>query len=61
MRCITAIDENVGRIMTALNRLELADDTVVVLAGDNGFYLREHAWLINAQPPTTKACEFPCS
>lgn len=42
MRCITAMDEDVGRIMAELDRLGLADNTVVVFAGDNGFYLREH-------------------
>jgi arylsulfatase A-like enzyme len=42
MRCITAMDENVGRIMAELDRLGLADNTVVIFASDNGFYLREH-------------------
>lgn len=42
MRCITAMDEDVGRIMTELERLGLTDNTVVVFAGDNGYYLREH-------------------
>jgi len=42
MRCITAMDENVGRIMAELEQLNLADNTVVVLAGDNGYYLGEH-------------------
>jgi arylsulfatase A-like enzyme len=40
--CITAIDENVGRILTALDELKLAENTVVVFASDNGFYLGEH-------------------
>ncbi|MBI4582070.1 MAG: sulfatase [Planctomycetes bacterium] len=42
MRCITAMDENVGRVMAELDRLGAADNTVVVFAGDNGYYLREH-------------------
>ncbi len=42
MRCVAAIDENVGRIMKELDRLGLDDSTVVVFASDNGFYLREH-------------------
>ena len=41
-RCITAIDDNVGRLLKALDDLGLADDTVVVFAGDNGYYLGEH-------------------
>lgn len=42
MRCITAMDDNVGRLMDELKRLELEENTVVVFAGDNGYYLREH-------------------
>lgn len=42
MRCITAMDDNVGRIMAELDRLGLTENTVVVFAGDNGYYLREH-------------------
>jgi len=42
MRCITAMDDNVGRIMAELDRLGLTENTVIVFAGDNGYYLREH-------------------
>jgi arylsulfatase A-like enzyme len=42
-RCLGAMDENVGRIMKALDDLGLARDTLVVFASDNGFYLREHS------------------
>jgi arylsulfatase A-like enzyme len=41
-RCITAADENLGRILRTLDELKLADDTVVVFASDNGYYLGEH-------------------
>ena len=40
-RCITAMDEQVGRILGKLDEKGLADDTVVVFAGDNGFFLGE--------------------
>lgn len=41
-RCIAGVDENVGKILDALDRLKLADDTVVVYSSDNGFYQGEH-------------------
>ncbi len=41
-RLITGIDEQVGRLREALARRGLAENTVIVYAGDNGFYLAEH-------------------
>ncbi len=40
-RCITAADEQIGRILNALDQLRAAENTVVVFAGDNGFFLGE--------------------
>jgi N-acetylglucosamine-6-sulfatase len=40
--CLAAVDENVGRLLDTLDELKLADNTVVVFASDNGFYLGEH-------------------
>lgn len=41
-RCISAADDNVGRLLTALDELGLAENTVVIFSSDNGYYLREH-------------------
>jgi arylsulfatase A-like enzyme len=41
-RCISAVDDNMGRLMTALDELKLADNTVIVFTSDNGFYQGEH-------------------
>jgi arylsulfatase A-like enzyme len=41
-RCISAIDDNIGRVLDALDELKLADDTVVVFASDNGYFFGEH-------------------
>jgi iduronate 2-sulfatase len=40
--CISYMDAQIGRVLAELTRLGLADDTVVVLLGDNGFHLGEH-------------------
>lgn len=41
-RMIAGVDENVGRVLKALDELKLADNTVVVYSSDNGYYLGEH-------------------
>jgi arylsulfatase A-like enzyme len=41
-RCISAADDNVGRLLQALTDLGVADDTVVVFTSDNGYYHGEH-------------------
>jgi arylsulfatase A-like enzyme/lysophospholipase L1-like esterase len=41
-RCISAADDNLGRLLAALDKLGLAEDTVVVFSSDNGYYLGEH-------------------
>ena len=41
-RCISAADDNLGRLLKTLDELGLADDTVVVFASDNGYYKGEH-------------------
>ncbi|MDZ7638270.1 MAG: sulfatase [Bryobacterales bacterium] len=41
-RLITGIDDQVGRLREALARRGVSENTVIVYAGDNGFYLAEH-------------------
>lgn len=41
-RGITGVDDNVGRVLQALDDLKLAGNTMVVFASDNGYYLGEH-------------------
>ena len=41
-RCISAADDNLGRLLKALEDLGVAEDTVVVFASDNGYYTGEH-------------------
>lgn len=40
---VLAIDEGVGRVLGALERLDLADDTIVVFCSDHGDFADEHA------------------
>ena len=44
MACIKGVDDNVGRVLKYLDDNGLADNTIVVYASDQGFYLGEHGW-----------------
>jgi arylsulfatase A-like enzyme len=44
MGCIKAVDESVGRVLDHLDEKGLAENTLVVYASDQGFYLGEHGW-----------------
>ena len=41
-RCINGADENLGRVLDVLDELNLADNTMVVYASDNGYYMGDH-------------------
>ncbi len=42
LRCLTSIDEGVGRILNALEEKKQLDDTVVIFTSDNGYFWGEH-------------------
>jgi arylsulfatase A-like enzyme len=44
LRTIRGLDDGVGRVMDYLEREGLLDNTVVVYAGDQGFFLGENGW-----------------
>ncbi|WP_185958392.1 sulfatase family protein [Fodinibius sediminis] len=44
LRVIREVDNEVGRMMDYLKRENLLDNTVVIYAGDQGFFLGENGW-----------------
>lgn len=42
--CIRSVDESVGRLLKFVDDEGLAQNTLVVYASDQGFYLGEHGW-----------------
>jgi arylsulfatase A-like enzyme len=44
LRCVASVDDNVGRMLDYLDEAGLADNTVVIYASDQGFYLGDHGW-----------------
>ena len=44
LRCVKAVDENVGRMLKYLDENALSKNTVVIYSSDQGFWLGEHGW-----------------
>lgn len=44
LACVKAVDESVGRLLEYLQQEGLAENTIVMLSSDQGFYLGEHGW-----------------
>jgi N-acetylglucosamine-6-sulfatase len=44
LRVIAGLDRHIGRLLDAVDAAGLADDTIVIYASDQGFYLGEHGW-----------------
>jgi arylsulfatase A-like enzyme len=44
LACVASVDEGVGRLLKYLDDEGLAENTIVVYASDQGFYLGEHGW-----------------
>jgi arylsulfatase A-like enzyme len=44
LRTIASVDDNLGRVLDYLDRTGLANNTIVIYASDQGFYLGDHGW-----------------
>lgn len=44
LRCVAAIDDNVGKIISYLEKQGLAENTVVIYTSDQGIFLGEHGF-----------------
>ncbi|MDP8244891.1 MAG: sulfatase [Candidatus Hinthialibacter antarcticus] len=44
IKCVKAMDENVGRVLDYLKENDLEKNTIVIYSSDQGFYNGEHGW-----------------
>ncbi|MDP6717210.1 MAG: sulfatase-like hydrolase/transferase, partial [Pirellulaceae bacterium] len=44
LRCVAAVDDNIGRMLKYLDDTGLADNTVIIYSSDQGWYLGDHGW-----------------
>lgn len=44
IRCVTAVDENVGRVLDYLDENNLSENTIVVYTADQGYWLGQHGF-----------------
>jgi len=42
LRCVKAVDENIGRVLDYLDESGLSENTLVIYSSDQGFFLGEH-------------------
>lgn len=44
LKTLKSLDDNVGRVLDYLDKAGLSENTLVVYASDQGFYMGEHGW-----------------
>jgi len=43
--CVSAVDDNVGRLLGWLDKQGLTEDTIVVYCSDQSYFIGEHGWM----------------
>jgi uncharacterized sulfatase len=56
---VSFMDAQVGRLLDALDRLEIWDDTLVIFIGDHGYHHNERNWW-NKSTLFERSCRVPC-
>ena len=56
---LLAVDEGLGRIMTALEARGIADETMIVFTSDNGFFYGEHGLSLERRLPYEESIRNP--
>lgn len=44
LACVKSVDDNIGRVLEYLDKTGLAENTIVIVTSDQGFYLGEHGF-----------------
>ncbi len=44
LACVKSVDDNIGRVLEYLDQNGLAENTIIVITSDQGFYLGEHGF-----------------
>lgn len=44
LRCAATVDDNIGKLLDALDDMGIADNTIVIYAADQGYFLGEHGF-----------------
>lgn len=47
LRCGATVDDNIGKLLHALEDMGIVDNTIVVYVSDQGYFLGEHGFLIS--------------
>jgi N-acetylglucosamine-6-sulfatase len=45
LRCLSSIDESLGRMLATLEEIGELDNTVIIYSSDNGYFMGEHTFL----------------